>query len=162
MIHIFTDGSCSGNNQKDMSKRRAGWATVFMGDHAHLSTSGKLDASTSLITNNVAELTAIQTALRIVKEQHFTRDGHTVHLHTDSDYSKNCLRRDAPRWQRNGWKRRDGPIKNLDLIKSCYGLLKELGPKMTVSWTKAHTGGGSFEAKGNALADAEANKARDL
>ena len=160
-IHVFTDGACSGNHTKDESKRRAGWAFVFVGSHEHLNRSAKMDGSTEKITNNTAELNAIKAALETIKENGLLKETLTVHLHTDSSYSRDCLLKYAPGWKKNGWKKRDGPIKNLALIKSCVALLDTLGPRMVVSWTKGHATDESFEAKGNRLADEAANKARD-
>jgi hypothetical protein len=54
-----------------------------------------------------------------------------------------------------------GVIKNLSLIKECFNLMQEFGPLVKMSWTKGHSTGISFEAKGNRQADEAANKVLD-
>lgn len=158
--HIFTDGACSGNNLKDVTKRRAAWATVIIGDHAHLSKSGRCDPSTTSVTNNIAELTAIKYALNTIKEHDLRAKSALVEIHTDSEYSLKCLTVHAPRWKRRGWTRpTGGPIKNLPLIKECFQLLQEFGGSVQMSWTKGHSTESTFEAQGNRMADEAARDA---
>lgn len=157
IVPIFTDGACPGNHQKDMTLRRAGWAVVFKGEFAHLTTSGRLDLDAGdKLTNNVAELTAILNALRIVKENKLSQ----VALYTDNEYCLNTLTRDAPKWKARGWRLASGkPVANMDLVKNAYALYSELGRRVKIIWTKGHSTADSFEAKGNQEADDLANKA---
>lgn len=161
VVSIFTDGACPGNHQKDMTLRRAGWAAVFKGEFAHLTTSGRLDLGAGdKLTNNVAELTAILNALRIVKENKLLETARQVELYTDNEYCLHTLTRDAPKWKSRGWRLASGkPVANLDLVKNTYALYSELGRRVKIIWTKGHSTADSFEAKGNQEADALANKA---
>ena len=59
----------------------------------------------------------------------------------------------APTWQTNGWKKKTGPIKNLDLVQELYELYCSHDVKLV--WVRGHVG-----AEFNELADEWANRAR--
>lgn len=74
-------------------------------------------------------------------------------IHTDSEFWKNVLMEWAPRWEENGWKKKGGPIKNLELVKAVYSYYKEYQPE--IIWTRGHVG-----TLGNEMADEFAGRAR--
>lgn len=74
-------------------------------------------------------------------------------IHTDSEFWINVLEKWAPGWEANGWTKKSGPIKNLDLVKELYELYKTYSVKLV--WEKGHDG-----VEFNELADEWANKAR--
>ena len=74
-------------------------------------------------------------------------------IHTDSEFWINVLTKWASGWQANGWKKKSGPIKNLDLVQELYGLYCKYPVKLV--WVKGHVG-----TKYNEMADEWANKAR--
>lgn len=74
-------------------------------------------------------------------------------IHTDSEFWINVLTKWAPAWERNGWKKKTGEIKNLDLVKQLYELYSERPVQLI--WTRGHVG-----TPENELADEWANKAR--
>lgn len=74
-------------------------------------------------------------------------------IHTDSEFWVNVLTKWAPAWKRNGWKKKSGEIKNLDLVKQLYELYRERSVQLI--WTRGHVG-----TPENELADQWANKAR--
>lgn len=74
-------------------------------------------------------------------------------IHTDSEFWINVLMKWASSWQANGWKKKSGPIKNLDLVRELYGLYCKYPVKLV--WVKGHVG-----TKYNEMADEWANKAR--
>jgi len=51
----------------------------------------------------------------------------------------NTLTQWAAGWERNGWRRRDGEVKNLELVREAYALFKER-PHVRIRWIKAHDG----------------------
>ena len=74
---------------------------------------------------------------------------------TDSEFWVNVLTKWAPSWQKNGWRKKTGEIKNLELVKELYGLfLSNQG--VTLEWTRGHVG-----TNGNEFADEWANRARE-
>lgn len=115
MIHIFTDGSCINNGKKNSK----GGIGVFFGDNDIRNISQELTCDK--ITNQVAELTAISIALDIVKDY---KD--IIYIYSDSSYSINIFVNWIKTWEKNNWKKKDGDIKNLELIKEIYNKLKHL------------------------------------
>lgn len=74
---------------------------------------------------------------------------------TDSEFWLNVVSKWAPSWEANGWKKKGGEIKNLDLVRELLGLYRE-NSGVTLEWTRGHVG-----TEGNELADVWANKARE-
>lgn len=96
-------------------------------------------------TNQRAELTAILRALESVDD---TQD---VEIRTDSKYSIQCVTEWYASWERNGWKTRDGPVKNQDLVQAIREKLKQRegkGGQTQFIWVKGHA-----SDKGNIAAD---------
>ena len=75
-------------------------------------------------------------------------------IHSDSEFWINVLTKWAEGWAKNGWKKKTGPIKNLDLVQELYELYSKYPVKLV--WEKGHVG-----TEYNELADKWANKARE-
>jgi ribonuclease HI len=84
-------------------------------------------------TNNIMELTALITAYSLLP------DDSTETVYTDSELCVNILTKWAAGWKKNGWKKKSGPIKNLELVQTLYDLYLR-HPDVTISWIKAHNG----------------------
>jgi len=63
-------------------------------------------------------------------------------------YSINCIQTWAISWEKKGWTKKGGEIKNLEIIKQAYYLYNNIKKDVKLSHIKAHAG---FE--GNELAD---------
>ena len=74
-------------------------------------------------------------------------------IHSDSEFWINVLTKWAPTWQANGWKKKTGPIKNLEIVQELYELYCKYSVKLI--WVRGHVG-----TEFNELADEWANKAR--
>lgn len=74
-------------------------------------------------------------------------------IHSDSEFWINVLTKWAEGWQANGWTKKSGPIKNLDIVKELYELYCSHDVKLV--WEKGHAG-----TEFNELADEWANRAR--
>ena len=74
-------------------------------------------------------------------------------IHTDSEFWINVLTKWADGWAANGWKKKSGPIKNLDLVQELYELYHKYPVKLV--WVRGHVG-----TEFNEMADEWANKAR--
>lgn len=74
-------------------------------------------------------------------------------IHSDSEFWINVLTKWASGWEARGWKKANGEIKNLDLVKELYELYIKYPVKLV--WEKGHDG-----IEFNELADEWANKAR--
>ncbi len=97
-------------------------------------------------TNNTAELNALYHALLIAEKE--SKSGNKVEIKCDSMYSINCIKTWAKGWEKNGWKKKGGEIKNLELIQKSYHLYNTISSQISLSHIKAHAG-----LEGNELAD---------
>jgi len=97
-------------------------------------------------TNNTAELNALYHALRMAEAE--INAGNTVEVCSDSQYSLNCIRSWAPSWQKKGWSKPGGPIKNLEIIQDCYAIFRRIERDLHLTHVAAHVG-----TEGNELAD---------
>lgn len=121
---LFTDGSARPNPGP------GGWGVVWVKDGSVVEQHYGSDAHT---TNNIMELTALIRAYTILPESA------TETVYTDSELCVNILTKWAAGWQKNGWKRKSGPIKNLELVQELYALYQR-HPGVKISWIKAHNG----------------------
>ena len=95
VIHIYTDGACSGNPGP------GGWAIVILEDlnsKTYIAQTG----SKKDTTNNEMELTAVINALQYIKNN--CVQDIDAHIYMDSAYVYNCFDSEwYIRWRRNGW-----------------------------------------------------------
>src|SRR4029077_17098121 len=71
-----------------------------------------------------------------------------VEVCSDSAYAINCIRSWAPNWEKKGWKKPGGEIKNLEIIQECYAIYRRIKKELTLTHVSAHLG-----TEGNELAD---------
>ncbi len=120
-VTIYTDGACSGNPGP------GGWGAVLMygGNKKELS-GGERET-----TNNRMELSGVITALSALKEPC------KVDLYTDSQYIVNAVNEGwIAGWQKRGWRRKGGAVKNLDLWQALLPLIET--HEVTFNWVKGH------------------------
>jgi ribonuclease HI len=137
-VTIYCDGACEpnpGNAGSGIVVYRAGkLAELWYGLYNPMG------------TNNSAELNALYHALRMAEAEINT--GNTVEVCSDSAYSINCIRTWAPNWEKKGWKKPGGEIKNLEIIQDCYAIYRRIKKELTLAHVAAHVG-----TEGNELAD---------
>jgi ribonuclease HI len=80
-------------------------------------------------------------------------DGAKCEIYTDSEFWINVITKWSLTWEANGWKKKGGEIKNLDIVKKVCPLYRK--SHATLVWVRGHNGD-----EGNELADEWANKAR--
>jgi ribonuclease HI len=97
-------------------------------------------------TNNTAELNALYHALRMAQAE--IKAGNSVEVCSDSAYSINCICTWAPNWEKKGWKKPGGEIKNLEIIQDCYAIYRSIQEELKLTHVAAHVG-----TEGNELAD---------
>jgi len=97
-------------------------------------------------TNNTAELLGLQQALRFAREA--IAAGQTAAIHCDSRYAIDCVTQWAFGWKARGWKRKDGEVKNLEIIQAAHELYLELADSVKIFHVRGHAG-----IEGNELAD---------
>ena len=137
-VSIYCDGACEpnpGNAGSGIVVYRAGkLAELWYGLYNPIG------------TNNTAELNALYHALCIAEAE--IKAGNTVEVCSDSAYSINCIRTWAPGWEKKGWKKTGGEIKNLEIIQDCYAIYRRIKKELTLTHVAAHVG-----TEGNELAD---------
>jgi len=145
-MRVFTDGSCTSNGRKGA---KAGFAAWFP-DHPSWSSAFRVPDDQDQ-TNNRAELSAIQLAVKTLEDRGEI-DCDLV-IYSDSEYSINCLTSWLPGWMNRGWKTAAGKdVLHQDLIKDITSRLSKFKSHRFVH-VKAHTGGLDDLSKQNAVVD---------
>ena len=121
---VFTDGSAHPNPGP------GGWGAVYVVegtvvDQAH--------GGSPQTTNNRMELTALIRGFDLVPS------GTAATVYTDSKLCVDTITKWAPGWERAGWKRKSGPVQNLDLVKELHAKAKAR-PELRLEWIRAHNG----------------------
>ena len=121
-VSIYTDGACSGNPGP------GGWAAILRYEKIEREISGGEENT----TNNRMELTAVISALSVLKEPC------EVDLYSDSKYVTEAINKGwAVGWKRNGWRKADKkPALNSDLWERLLALLEV--HKVKFIWVKGH------------------------
>lgn len=137
---VFTDGSSVPNPGP------GGWGAVYVVDGVVVAEASGSDPDT---TNNRMELMALIEAASLVP------DGTATTVYSDSNLAVRTINEWAAGWERRGWKRKTGPVENLDLVKEAFSIYKSR-PELSLVWIKAHVG-----YTWNEHADELANAARE-
>lgn len=140
-IEIFTDGACQGNPGP------GGWGAILRYNGYEKEISG----GEKHTTNNRMELTAVISALKLLKEPC------TVKLYSDSQYVCNAVKKGwAEKWRSNGWMRnKKEPALNPELWEELLRLCEI--HKVEFIWLKGHAGHPENE-RCDRLAVAQASK----
>jgi ribonuclease HI len=137
-VSIYCDGACEpnpGNAGSGIVVYRAGkLAQLWFGLYNPAG------------TNNTAELNALFHALHIAEAE--IEAGNSVEVCSDSAYSINCICSWARNWEKRGWKKTGGEIKNLEIIQDCYAIYRRIAGELTLTHVAGHAG-----TEGNELAD---------
>ena len=121
-VEVYTDGACSGNPGP------GGWGAILEWQGHRKELSGG-EAQT---TNNRMELTAVLTALALLKEPC------AVELYSDSKYVVDAIEKGwLYGWQKKGWVKSDKkPVLNIDLWQQLLPQLKRHDVRF--HWVKGH------------------------
>lgn len=137
-VKIYTDGGC------DPNPGQAGTGmAVYRNDQVAELWYGLYNP---MGTNNTAELNGLLQALMLAEQE--VKKKRSVAIFCDSKYAIQCVTQWAIGWQKKGWTRPGGEIKNLDLIKAAFALHQTLKEKLQVLHVNGHVG-----VEGNELAD---------
>ncbi|NLF24975.1 MAG: ribonuclease HI [Deltaproteobacteria bacterium] len=121
---VFTDGGSRPNPGP------GGWGVVHVKDGKILRELSGGDPNT---TNNRMELTALTAGIKLIEPDQ------SITIYTDSELCVNTINKWAAAWKRRGWKRKNGPVENLDLVRPLFELFQER-PHVKLKWIKAHNG----------------------
>ena len=123
MSGVFTDGAATPNPGP------GGWGALLKNGGSEKELwGGEPDT-----TNNRMELSALIAACKMVP-----RDQKAV-IYTDSELCVNTITKWAKAWEARGWRKKDGEIKNLELVQELYRLYHS-HPGLELRWIKAHNG----------------------
>jgi ribonuclease HI len=121
---VFTDGASEGNPGP------GGWGAVLVVDGAVVDEKLGADPQT---TNNRMELTAMIAGLEMLPLDA------EISVYTDSKLIVDTLTSWAKGWKARGWRRKSGPIANLELVQRAFELYEQR-PGVVVKWIQAHSG----------------------
>ncbi len=139
MRTYYTDGSASPNPGP------GGFAVIL--DDQPVVLGSEADPAAARHTTNIRmEGKAIIAALKHA-------DGAECEIYTDSEFWINVITKWSINWEANGWRKKGGPIMNLDIVQEVCPLYRQSKAKLI--WLRGHAGD-----KGNELADQWANEAR--
>ncbi|MFV1969483.1 MAG: ribonuclease H [Acidimicrobiia bacterium] len=139
MTGVFTDGSSVPNPGP------GGWGAVYVVDNEIVQEAYGYGGDT---TNNRMELLALINAVDLVPE------GTAATVYSDSKLAVQTINEWAAGWEKRGWRRKSGPVENLDLVKQAYATYKRRSD-LELKWIKAHVG-----FRWNEYADELANRGR--
>jgi ribonuclease HI len=142
MLTIYTDGACEPNP----GSAGCGFAVYRNGILADL-----LYGLYHQGTSNTAELNALYHALQLAAQEQGN-----VRIFSDSKYSIDCITNWAFKWKLKDWKKKGGPIKNLDTIWDAHELFLQIDHRVEIAHVRGHMG-----VQGNELADRMAVQAID-
>lgn len=139
-VTIYTDGSCSGNPGP------GGYGAILI----YNGTEKEISGGAAETTNNRMELLAPINALKLLSEPC------TVDIYSDSAYVVNMfLNGWIYGWVRNGWRKKEGELKNVDLLQELYALCGT--HKVTWHKVKGHSDN-AYNNRCDALAVAETER----
>jgi ribonuclease HI len=137
MLTYHTDGSASPNPGP------GGFAVVQDGKPVVLGGEPNGEITTNIRMEGFALIAAMKHA-----------DGEPCEIYTDSEFWINVITKWGLTWQANGWHKKGGDIKNLDIVQEAIPLHQQSNAKLI--WVRGHN-----NDPDNELADEWANKARE-
>lgn len=136
MIIYYTDGSASPNPGP------GGFSVISDGKPVALGGEPSGKETTNIRMEGYAIMAALTHA-----------NGAECQIYTDSEFWINVITKWSLSWEANGWKKKGGEIKNLDIVQEVCPLYRK--SNATLIWVRGHMGD-----EGNEMADEWANKAR--
>ena len=144
MLHIYTDGACSGNGKENAN----GGFGVYMTNDKDNDFSELYSEYCENTTNNREELKSIYHAIKYID-----KNKESAIIYSDSAYCINTITQWALGWKNRGWVKADKKTpENLDLIKPIFQLYQDNSFNIEFRKVKGHSG-----VEGNEIADALAS-----
>jgi ribonuclease HI len=137
VLKYYTDGSCEPNPGK------GGFAVIKDMKPAILGSEPNGGETTNIRMEGFAIIAALQDS-----------DRQPCEIYSDSEFWINVITKWSLVWEKNDWKKKGGPIKNIDIVKIVCPLYRTSKAKLI--WVRGHN-----DDPGNELADTWANKARE-
>ncbi|MBC7546248.1 ribonuclease HI [Candidatus Saccharibacteria bacterium] len=136
MIIYYTDGSC------DPNPGNGGYSVIKNNEVCVLGGESSGRKTTNIRMEGFAIIAALKDA-----------NGEPCEIFSDSEFWIKVITIWSLPWEKNGWKKKGGEIKNLDIVQEVCPLYKASQAKLT--WVRGHN-----NDPGNEMADHWANEAR--
>lgn len=140
MITYYTDGSASPNPGP------GGYAVIHDKKPVVLGSEPGGGETTNIRMEGFAIMAALKHAAENFPDE-------PCEIYSDSEFWINVITKWSLTWEANGWKKKGGEIKNLDIVREVCPLYRQ--SKATLVWVRGHN-----NDEGNELADHWANEAR--
>ena len=150
IVNVYCDGSTFNNGKKNAS----GGIGVYFGvnDKRNISEPFTRD----IPTNQKTELYAMTKTLQILELmiKNDPSSCYQFHIYSDNEYTINCITKWVPGWIKTNWKTKKSlPVKNVELIKTLYGLYCKHRNQYHIHHVFGHTGKKDIHSIGNDHAD---------
>lgn len=133
-VAIYADESCLGNGREGSNPGGAAGVIEYMGPSRRLTRHDYWVSEPATTNNRMALRSAIE-ALRGI-----ARKGVRFHVAftSDSQYLVKGMSEWVPGWIARGWRKKDGPILNLELWQELYDAARS--HRVTWHWVRGHEG----------------------
>ena len=136
LVAIYADESCLGNGREGSNPGGAAGVIEYMGRSGSL-TRWDYWVSEPGTTNNRMALRSVIEAVRAISRKGVR---FRVVFTSDSQYLVKGMKEWVFGWMSRGWKRKEGPILNLELWQEAVDVVRAGGHQMDWRWVRGHEG----------------------
>jgi len=136
LVAIYADESCLGNGREGSNPGGAAGVIEYMGRNGSL-TRWDYWVSEPATTNNRMALRSVIEAVRAISRKGVR---FRVVFTSDSQYLVTGMREWVFGWMSRGWKRKEGPILNLELWQQAVDVVRDGGHQIDPCWVRGHEG----------------------
>ena len=136
LVAIYADESCLGNGREGSNPGGAAGVIEYMGRNGGL-TRWDYWVSEPATTNNRMALRSVIEAVRAISRKGVR---FRVVFTSDSQYLVKGMSEWVFGWMSRGWKRKEGPILNLELWMEAVDAIRAGGQQVSWRWVRGHEG----------------------
>ena len=136
LVAIYADESCLGNGREGSNPGGAAGVIEYMGRNGGL-TRWDYWVSEPATTNNRMALRSVIEAVRAISRKGVR---FRVVFTSDSQYLVKGMSEWVFGWMSRGWKRKEGPILNLELWQEAVDVVRDGGHQVKWTWVRGHEG----------------------
>ena len=136
LVAIYADESCLGNGREGSNPGGAAGVIEYMGRNGSL-TRWDYWVSEPGTTNNRMALRSVIEAVRAISRKGVR---FRVVFTSDSQYLVKGMSEWVFGWMSRGWKRKEGPILNLELWQEAVDVIRTGGHQVSWRWVRGHEG----------------------
>ena len=136
LVAIYADESCLGNGREGSNPGGAAGVIEYMGRSGSL-TRWDYWVSEPATTNNRMALRSVIEAVRAISRKGVR---FRVVFTSDSQYLVKGMDEWVRGWMARGWKRKEGPILNLELWQEAVDVVRAGGHQVQWCWVRGHEG----------------------